>query len=207
MTDQSINKYSNFDILNVYRFVFIMFIVIFHMYEPFYGAYKGLYLVYVHGGGIGNCFFFLSGFLMVHHYYNRISQGEISFIEYMWRRLKKIYPVYLVSSFIQILYIIRIKAFNAITLQGIILNLSLLTTGWLFDLPPYNNPCWFISVLLLCYCILFFTVKVMKRNVKYTFITLVLWGIILEFCNFRFSFCYRHDGEAFSGFFAGVYYM
>ena len=47
------------------------------------------------GGSLGNSMFFiLSGFLLSWGYKNRIQEHQISFREFLLRRLKKLYPMY-----------------------------------------------------------------------------------------------------------------
>lgn len=83
----------------------------------------------------------------------------------------------------------------------------MVTTGWIDDEYPYNGPCWFVSVLLLCYIIGFFILKTAKRNKDLYYLLLLimlLWGYYLENAGLSAPFCYNHDGEGILNFFIGI---
>lgn len=90
------------------------------------------------------------------------------------------------------------------TLTELILNLLMLTSGWVNDLWPFNYPCWFVSQLLLCYIIYYGIVHFLKREcVTYGYIILVGIGYLLCTFPMEVPFCYKHDGIGLLNFFMG----
>lgn len=80
-------------------------------------------------------------------------------------------------------------------------------SGWVDDIYPWNVPCWFLSMLMLCYLIYFFTAKLYKeyKDIYYLVILIFIFiGYILTTQRIQFPFCYNHDGIGLYYFFSGV---
>lgn len=117
-----------------------------------------------YGGTLGNyMFFLLSGFLLSYGYRQRIAGREISFREFLMRRLRKLYPLYILSNLVMLLGDLVQHGISGINLKRIVLTILLQNGGGLETAHPYNGPSWFVSALLVCYMAYYF-VAYMSRN-------------------------------------------
>lgn len=189
--------------INGLRGIIIWVVVIYHMGSNFPIRGGVLQPFYQYGGKIVNYFFFMtSGFTLTYAYRTRIIEKSIDFKHFILGRIGKWYPYFVITTIWQILFLhIRHVEIN---FDEVILNLLMVTSGWADDIYPFNYPCWFLCVLLLCYIIYF----IITRNVKkeyhlYFYAGLVIWGYILENRGMDIPFCYNHDGEGFFNFFLG----
>ena len=190
---------GRFRYLDGLKGIFIFAIVFFHVGAPFNHVFDGLEFFYNFGGTIGNIFFFMvSGFLISYVYKNKIRQGMFTCIEFIKKRLRNLYPTYLMT----IIVLIGIQGIP--NLKILSLNLLLVMSGWIEDYTAINSPCWFLSQLMLCYIIHFIIIKFVSRD-KYLFILILMaiWGQILLKMNLQLPFCYIHDGEGFRNYFMG----
>ena len=161
-------------------------------------------LIYKYGGDLGNTFFFMiSGFLITATFRNHVLQNKISLFEFMKGRISKIYLPYLLSSLCMSCIIIKQAEISALTLKNIVLNLLLITTGWVEDIYPFNFPCWFLSVLILMYLIWFIVTKKYGENSWYVYLMLIICGFIFEKLCLTIPFMYYHTGEGLVPFFGG----
>lgn len=97
----SVPKRKNFEI-ELYRFVMILFVALFHFYEDCNSP------VYVRGYLGVDFFFVISGyFLMVHFlkYYNAQKSATLQAVEYISDKFRKLYPPYFISLIIMTLII------------------------------------------------------------------------------------------------------
>lgn len=192
------------------RGIFILMIVLFHIQVTLSNSLPSiLEFLYTYGGYMGNYFFFmLSGFLNTHSYKNSIISSNITLLSFLKRRLIKLYPLYIISNALALLIKIYFNGWtNSIRLSELFKVTFLITTGWIDDTYPYNNPCWFISVLFLCYIIVYFVFKLYQQHIDLYFLLLFLlplWGYYLENAWLSVPFCYNHNGEGFLNFFIGV---
>ena len=197
-----------FDELDSLRGIFIMGIVIYHIRDAFNGVFSEILdPIYKYGGYFGNYFFFmLSGFLIAFSYKQIVREGRISFSGFLARRLIKIYPLYILSTIVQLCLMILLSGTYGITAKTLLLNAFMMACGWIEDTYPLNLPLWFVCVLMLCYILYFAVCRLTKTgNKKYIFMLLafMLWGYILEIKNWDFPFCYACDGEGLLNFFTG----
>ena len=121
-------------------------------------------------------FFFSSGYFIFQFYYSKINSGEIDFLMFMKKRIKKIYPLFFVSTLIQIF--LDIATGKSVTLFDAIINFLLLGCGffnandsWRSDI---NGVTWFIVPLLFSYCIFYFISKYVKDEKHFCFAVLAL---------------------------------
>lgn len=192
------------------RGIFILMVVLFHIQVTLDNALPNmLEFVYTYGGYMGNYFFFmLSGFLIAHSYKNSIISSGIDLLSFLKKRLVKLYPLYITSNALALLIKIHFNGWSgSVRLSDLIKVTFLTTTGWIDDGYPYNEPCWFVSVLFLCYIIVYFVFKLSQQHKDLYFLLLLLlplWGYYLENAWLAVPFCYNHNGEGFLNFFIGV---
>lgn len=194
--------------LDSLRGIFILGIVIYHVNAYFDAAFSGILgPVYKYGGYFGNYFFFmLSGFLTAYTYRSALCEGRLSFSGFMARRLRRLYPLYILTTVVQLCLRILLHETAGITTKAIFLNILMIPSGWIYDGMPFNTPLWFVSVLMLCYIIFFALCRLSgkdDRRYRALVILLMLWRLVLEIGNLDIPFCYNYDGEGFLNFFTG----
>ncbi len=136
--------------------------------SPFYTLFP---VSYAYGWLMVELFFMLSGFGMMMGYGRRIVTRSISFRVFMSRRLKRIYPVFLLSTVLvtvfQLLY--RHKTGETFTYRNfdvchLLLNLFLLQDGLLGTEWSFNAPSWCISISVLLYPLFYVICAGMKEE-------------------------------------------
>ncbi|NFG28049.1 acyltransferase [Clostridium botulinum] len=153
--------------IEFWRFVIISFVIMLHFDEDYVGKY-----IFFSGGYLGVDFFFiLSGFFLVHNYersYKAIEHGKQA-LSYLMHRISTLYPEYLLSFIVIMLY----KFFNyGWNMRDLIKNLwderyELTMTHYLgIDVAMTQRSIWYISVLIV---LSYFIYYLIARN-RETFI-------------------------------------
>ena len=161
-----------------------------------------LHIFYRHGGDYGNTLFFmLSGFMMYYVYLKKVHNIALS--KFLYNRVSKIYLTYFLSSFVVVLFQIKNSGIQILTYKSVVLNIFLITTGWVEDIYPFNIPCWFLISLMLQYMIWYIVTKKNKDNCHYIYVGLIFLGLAMEKLSINKPFFYYHTGEAMVPFFEG----
>lgn len=188
--------------IDTLRGITIFFIVLFHingsnLEKAFPNILK---YFYTYGGRYGNTLFFmLSGFMIYNIYFVKID--NITLGKFIYNRISKFYITYICSSLVLIL--VQRPTLETLNYKNIILNICLITSGWIEDIYPFNVPCWFLSALILQYIIWYIVTKKNKENCAYIYIGLMLLGLSMQRLSLNVPFLYYHTGEAMVPFFEG----
>ena len=179
--------------------------------------YSVFFLLYQSGGIAVELFLMISGFAMQMTYFNRIQEGELPFPQYISRRLRKIWPMAIITLLVVTVGELWYKSLTGGTfvvehfdLYHFVLNCFLLQAGWWENSYSFNSPAWFLSTLLLCYVIYYLLVRVTWKNKKVFHITclgIVAIGIVCLMMNCQLPFL--HAGFAARGyicFYGGLLY-
>ena len=146
---------------------------------PLFSYIPGTSFVILFGGILGNSMFFiLSGFLLSWGYKNRIQEHRISFRDFLLRRLKKLYPMYILSNLVAFGSEISRYGVSAINLEKLFFSITL-KFGGLGHHNPYNKPTWFLCALLVCYALFFFICHYAKHPTQY--FLLLMGSVILGY--------------------------
>lgn len=167
--------------------------------NPLFSNVPGTAFIILFSGFLGNSMFFiLSGFLLSAGYKDRIRTHAISFPEYLKRRLKKLYPLYLLSNAAVLILNILRYGVSAINMERIVFTLLLVR-------DPYNTPTWFLCALFLCYILFFAIAYFAKSSTHYlSYVTFgVIIGYILMGADLSLPFLTSSNGTAFLNFFLG----
>ena len=195
---------KRFDELDGLKIFFILGVILYHYWEK-----EGIRLVsncpklsafvYTYGWLGVEFFFILSGFLMEHTYKKIID--NLSFPQFMGRRLKSLYAPYLCAECVGILVILadfilcqgQFLFFSGqqITVSKIIRALSMTAHSWNTVLYPCMAVNWYINVLILCYALYFVVLRLAKwSKIKplYLYIAVILfvWGFFQMGISFPF---------------------
>ena len=166
---------------------------------PLFSSVPGTAFIRLFGGFLGNSMFFiLSGFLFSLGYKHRIQEHSVSFPEFLLRRLKKLYPMYILSNGVALLIEIGHYGVSAINLNKIVLT-ALMIGG------PYNNPTWFLFVLFACYILFYGICYFAKSSTHYmVYITAAVFvGYTLMDADLKILFLRSGYGTAYLNFFLG----
>ena len=158
------------------RFIFVMMIFMSHFdYRDIRG--------FDAGGDCGVAFFFiLSGFVCSLGYGQRIHEGVFRYGDFLWKRLKKLYPLHLLC----LLFFLLV---SQTTLDLKVLVNALLLQSWVPDPDWYfscNKVSWFLSSLLFCYVAFPFVYRHLSRYLTLAVLlayTAVFWLIPYEQVN------------------------
>ncbi len=207
----------------VYAFDFLKFIasilIVFHHYQQIVGLFFE--------GGINFCwgrfnvgllvefFFLLSGFLLT-GYIKPIEEG-LSFKQFWGKRYLRLLPIMALAA---VGYEVLLAIFNNvgapyltwyaptnIDVWGCIVTALGMQTGGVFSIQTINSPTWYISVLLICYAIFYWLVKIgyeKKVNLVYLLVAMVLIGIAIETYAIDLPFLNQYTKRGYCAFFYGV---
>lgn len=190
---------ARFDALTSLRGLFIL-VIAFHntmLIQPLFHAVPGSAFLTLYGGSLGNSMFFLlSGFGMAFGYRDRMQAHTIAFRDYLLKRLRKLYPMYLISNFAALVLAVVQYGVSAINLQRIAFTVLLRMGGGLTGTQLYNTPTWFVCTLLLCYVVFFFVSYTCKTPTQYRCaIALgIVWGYFCMTANPMLPFCDSGSG-------------
>ncbi len=158
------------------------------------------------GGGFGNSFFFVvGGFLISMGYRDRISGGQISFRDFLVKRLRRLYPLYLITNLVSLVVNSIQFGASAIDLKRILFTALLQNGGGLSTEYPYNGPSWFVSALLCCYLVFFFFAYHSKHATAYRCLIAggIVWGYSIASGRWMMPLAFAHHGDSFFAFFSG----
>lgn len=168
---------------------------------------------YQHGWTMVDLFFLISGFCMMGAYGMKVFHYEISFKDYIFRRIRKLYPLFLLTTGIVIILQIIHHALSGgyfvyenFDLYHLVLNIlflqnGLFETGW-----SYNAPSWCISICILLYALLWLICSKVKKtsSIYCTFALLWTIGGMLILSGWNYPVLNRLIGRGLIGFSSGV---
>ena len=178
--------------------------------SPFNSLFK---LSYIFGWGVVDLFFMLSGFCMMIGYADKIFNKEISFGHYFLKRLKKLYPLFIFSTFLvfalELLFLHKTGEtfiYSNFDIYHVILNLFLLQDGFLGTEYSLNGPAWCIPIFFVCYCLLYFIIYRAKdlSNVFYAFFTAAIIACVLIATGLEYPLLNSQMGRGIANFSIGI---
>lgn len=173
---------------------------------PLFSRIPGADFLIQFGGSMGNCIFFLlSGFLISGNYTHRIQSHGIPVRDFLLRRLKKLYPLYLISNAASLIIEILRYGASAINVEKVIFTILLQGGGGIGTHSPYNRPTWFLSALIVCYLVYYAMCYFAASRTH--FISYVTAGIIVGYTAMTadrdLPFLSASNGIAYMNFFLG----
>ncbi|WP_167958652.1 acyltransferase family protein [Anaerosporobacter faecicola] len=146
---------------------------------------NGIQVLYDYGKYCVEIFFLISGFLIFYHYAERISNQELRFVEFVKKRLLRLYPLFFLSTIVTaILIYLSIYTFHGQIgkndLYHLVLSLLMLGASGFEDCQTFNTPSWYISVLFLLYLIFYVIQRhAKKKSMIMIYCLLALLGVTL----------------------------
>lgn len=153
--------------IQFFRFIFAILIVTLHLFTQYYHGHSfwGLFI------GV-EFFFLLNGFFLAENLQNK-KKNEISIKKFIWGKMRKLYPLYLISFF-AIMFIIYRYYIISSTVE-----LFMLQGFGHFSL--LNSPDWYISSYLISTAIFLGLYKNIKSQNVFLIVTLIPSLIILSY--------------------------
>ena len=136
--------------------------------SPFHALFA---LSYKFGWSMVDLFFLLSGVGLMLGYGSRVFNAEISFKDFFLKRLKRLYPLFLITTALVFVleFIYRHKVgqtfvYPNFDINHAIQNLLLVHYGILGQEFSFNGPSWCIPICLVCYCLFYFMLSKAKSQ-------------------------------------------
>lgn len=215
-TDRSA-KYCYIEGIDGLRAIVILIIVAFYHYRIYYGC-----IVEPHNivqeylctyGNLGvEVFFCISGFMARHVYFHEIERHEISWSQFLMKRVCRLYPAMAISVITVVciqwagiwLWGDPIFSWHDISVTGMLLNLLGLQAGvYQSTVSAVNGPTWFISVLMVCYLLFYWGAQQKDYVWKFGFIILLGISLLLN-DEIQFLFLFHANARGYISFFIGV---
>lgn len=99
---------------------------------------------------------------MQKQYWQRINGKEISFRNYFYKRIKKIYPLYAASSILGLIIAVAIEK-KVVTSWNFAVIAFMINTGYYYVNNEWRNALgnvtWYIGVLMSCYFLFYYISK------------------------------------------------
>lgn len=188
--------------------------IVFHHYQQTTGArFQGInfWEGSFYFGWVVELFFVLSGYFM-YGYIEKIRQG-LTLKRFFLDKFLRFFPLMAIAAvayevFGYIFYVLYGTWIDhPLNLWGTVITALGLQEGWGFTNPNINNPTWYISVLLLCYLIFYFTVYLSKRlqvPVVYFHLFMIFLGIGVLMYGINAPFLTSPVARGYYAFFTGV---
>lgn len=192
-------------------------LIVFHHYQQITGLrFKNFVNFYgggVYFGYIVELFFIISGFL-TYSYISRIKNNEVTFDKFYLKKYLRFYPHIIISIVVYLivnyLYKLKFGSYDFIKsinpLDFLISSVGIQRWGMFKD-PGYNNPLWYVSVLMVCYIVFYFVCYISKKfdiNESIMFLLVILIGLYIVNQNINFLFLNTNIYRGYVAFFIGT---
>jgi len=158
-------------------------------------------------------FFMLSGFGIANSYKKRIMNGKVNFKDYIGSRIKKIYPIMLVTLLVTVIGSGVYKCLTGmyfyakdLSFFSILLSALGMSSGWFYNDVNINLPVWYMSSLMLLYIIYFYVAHASKKN-NFKYLTLCALLVVLGWSFLatpvKFAFTFENISRGYLCFFLG----
>lgn len=143
-----------------------------------------LYPLYKYGDFMVELLIVISGFTSAHAQINKISEGTISLFDFISKKFKKFYPIYLITTLLCIILQYLHVYYNGTMTLGLgkytyidfIVNIFMLGCGIFSTKITFNVPAWFITGIFISYFLFYMLSRCKREN-----------NIILSFCAVIFA--------------------
>ena len=123
------------------------------------------------GWCIVDLFFILSGLGMMIGYADRAFERRISFRDFISKRLRRLYPTFLLGTLatllLELIYLNRngtTFVYGYFDVYHFYLNLLLLQNGYLGTDASFDSPSWCLSICVLCYLLFYLVLTRVKKR-------------------------------------------
>ncbi len=166
-------------------------------------------------GYLVELFFIISG-ICAFQWIEKMTK-EWTFPSFYCKRLLRLLPLTVISVIVaslESMIYYHVKGYwrldQPFSMSGALFACLGIQAGWASNNPMINNPIWYISVLLLCYAIMYFSTWLAKRidvSPYYLYMGIVLVGIGIQSYGINLPFLNFFSARGYMSFFAGILYM
>lgn len=202
---------SSLDMIKVIATILIVF---HHYAQTFPGDYT--FIRYFDGkfyfGHLVELFFIISGYFSL-HMLGKIQSGADRFPAFLKKRTCRLIPMLMITAIADqifkgiFLIVTETPNDGRISLWGTIISGLGIQTGGAFLPRGVNNPTWYVSVLLICYVLMFFLTWLSKRGKVpcwYFFAGMVLLGASSLTYSLNHPFLNFYTSRGYMAFFFGI---
>ena len=158
--------------LDVLRFLGAFFIMLFHCFDDI-SSKTNIFEPLLKQGWLGtDLFLILSGVVMSRAYSNTISNGNITFHNFIIKRYFRLFPSHAVVLIVFGIIIIAVSLSGYKMHDGWDYNFTdwikqfTLSHAWGLKIHVWNFPTWTISTLIICYVLFYLTIKYIYKLPK-----------------------------------------
>lgn len=172
-------RYHGLDLLKALA---IIAIVMHHFQQDFDAHYAHLnfYDGRLYVGYVVELFFLVSGFVLA---VSEAHRSQMAVIRPLLHRLRRLWPMAAISVVVMTALYPLYQHFAGISwfgrtvrLSTFLISLTTISQGGLFNTYSYNNPLWYVGVLILCYCAFY-----LLRRLAYIF-HMPAWPFFAAMC-------------------------
>ena len=164
-------------------------------------------------GNVVELFFVLSGFVMFSKA-EQISEGkDRGFTDFILDRLRRFAPMLALTAICyELIGLVLVKLYGdvsdlaSISPWGIVQD-TLCLSDWGMPNGPVNSPTWYISVLMFCYVLMYFTARLCgkyRKNPMVVYFALVIFGVGINAKQLDLPFMQSSMGRGYYAFFTGL---
>lgn len=157
-------------------------------------------------GYIVELFFMISGFVT---FISISNKKERSFIDYISKKVRRLYPTVFISTTLCIFMTIIYHNVSGEYFLNVDVNVISILSNYLMIFPiigitGFNNPLWYITVLIVCYILFWLISKCSKANKKYLYLSVVILASIMRKMGIGIPFFTEDFTRGYACFFIGV---
>ncbi len=189
-------------------------LIVFHHYQQLTGvrfSYINFWAGKFYFGYLVELFFIISG-ICASRWLSSLTTE--SFFEFYIKRAMRLLPLVSISVIADSIGIVAYYLLHhtwvkdrVFDLWGAICACLGIQAGWVVENPMINNPVWYISVLMLCYLVMYFEVwvsKILQIPYEYLFIITIFAGVGVLTYKINFPFFNEYSARGYMAFFWGM---
>ncbi len=170
-------------------------------------------LSYPYGWSMVDFFFMLSGFGIMLGYGEKVMNRQISFKDFFLKRLKRLYPLFIFTTGLVLLFEIiflnktgELFTYLYLDMEHVLENVLFLQDGLIAQDFSLNAPSWCIPICIACYCMFYFIVYRTKdsNQIIYCFTATAILGAAIINSELAYPILNAMIGRGMASFSIGV---
>ena len=191
-----------------------LFLVFCHYQQNYTGQYT---VIHYYQGKLSDyvveLFFIISGYFALHMTKEISKNGGVSFSGFYWKRIKRLLPLLAITAVVDQAVRLGFELLlgepygDGLSLWGTVLSATGLQSGGAFLPQGINNPTWYVSVLLICYAVLYLLTWLSDKlgiAKQWLYVGMILLGASALTYSFNLPFLNFYSARGYTAFFTGV---
>lgn len=206
-------RYGSLDFLKIIGTLLIMFMHYQQMMDVTFPTGVNFFNGNINWGNVVELFFVISGFVMFPKTKKILNGEDKGFTDFFLSRLRRFAPMLLLTAICyELISLVLVKRFGdysawcCISPWGIVQN-TLCISDWGTVVLSVNPPTWYISVLMLCYVLMYFAARLCGKygkNPMVVYAALAILGVGINAKGLDLPLMESTTGRGYSAFFAGL---